>query len=432
MNKPTPAPSSLGRRNFLKSSAGVLACAFAGTPLILRSEILGHRRAGPNSRINLGMIGCGGMLNYHLRSFLGREDVEILALCDVNRRHLSSTQERCRGVFDSCKLYEDFEEVMSRPDIDAVLVTTPDHWHAAIAIAAMRAGKDVYVEKPMTLTIREGQKMVEAERRYGRVLQVGSQQRSEWAFRRAVEIVRNHQIGEIREIYARLDRFEPPALLPEEEIPEELNYDKWLGPAPWAPYNSERVRGHYGGGWRRFWEYGSRKNGDWGAHHYDIIQWALDMDDSGPTLFVPKGYEGEPYQYHQYANGIKVYRDHHYRDDYMIRFVGTEGEVLVSRGGEIETTPGYLARASLAPGDEHVYISDSHKNNWLDCIRNRSKTICPATIGHRTATICQLAGIAERLNIPVRWNPENQEFVDSPAAERWIDRPRRAGYALPV
>src|SRR5690606_25686647 len=176
-------------------------------------------------------------------------------------------------------------------------------WHAAIAIAAMRAGKDVYVEKPMTLTIAEGKAMVEAQRRYGSIVQVGSQQRSEAAFRKAAEMVRSGWIGEVKEVHTRLGTFPPPTLGPEEPIPEGFNYDKWLGPAPYEPYTANRVLGDYNGGWRCYWEYGSRKNGDWGAHHFDIAQWALGRDHTGPTLFVPKGYEGEEYQYHQYADG---------------------------------------------------------------------------------------------------------------------------------
>ena len=173
----------------------------------------------------------------------------------------------------------------------------------------MKSGKDVYVQKPMTLTIHEGRLMSDANRQYGAILQVGSQQRSERAFRKACEIVRNGWIGKVHTIYTDLGEFAPPQTLPEEAIPDGFDYDRWLGPTPWYPYNKKRVEGNYGGGWRCFWDYGSRKNGDWGAHHFDIIQWALGMDHSGPVEFFPKGYQGAEYQSHVYADGAITNND---------------------------------------------------------------------------------------------------------------------------
>jgi len=282
----------------------------------------------------------------------------------------------------------------------------------------------------MTLTIREGRLMSDACRQYGTIFQVGSQQRSSRAFRKACEIVHNGWIGKVHTIYARLGQFAPPATLPEQPIPEGFDYDRWLGPTPWYPYNTERVKGNYGGGWRRFWEYGSRKNGDWGAHHFDIIQWALGMDDSGPVKFVPKGWNGYEYQTHYYADGTRVLRDHATTGGHMIQFIGTKGEVMVSRGERIDTKPVELARAALLPSETHLYESRSHEGNWLDCVRTRSKPICDAEIGHRTATICHLSGIAERLGRPIKWDPLEEKILDDPAATRWFDRPRRAPYVM--
>ena len=323
---------------------------------------------------------------------------------------------------------------MARSDIDAVIIGTPDHWHAAISIDAMRAGKDVYVEKPMALTLDEAAAMVAAEKRYGRILQVGSQQRSDSAMRQAVDIVRNGWIGEITEIHIDLKgEFAPVSLLPEEPIPADIDYDRWLGPAPWRPYNSTRVLGNFGGGWRIFWDYGSRKNGDWGAHHFDIVQWALDMDGNGPVLFVPKGFEGEPYQYHQYANGLKVTasKGGGPANGAMIRFVGKNGEVKVSRE-MIETTPAGLASKIPSSNEFRAYRSNDHRQNWLDSIITRRPPICPATVGASTFDICSLAGIAERLNRPIHWNPEKREITGDPEATRFADYTRRAGYQLPV
>jgi predicted dehydrogenase len=311
-----------------------------------------------------------------------------------------------------------------------LLIATPDHWHVLQSIAAIKAGKDVYCQKPMTLTIHEGRLMSDACKQYGTVFQVGSQQRSEWQFRKACEIVRNGWIGKVHTVYARLGGFAPPTTLPEQPVPAGFDYDRWLGSTPWYPYNEERVKGNYGGGWRRFWEYGSRKNGDWGAHHFDIIQWALGMDEAGPVRYEPKGWRGAQYQKHFYANGIEVIRDHATTGGHMIQFIGTEGEVMVSRGGRLDTTPVSLAKRPLSPSEIHLHESGNHESNWIDCIKTRNTPICPAEIGHRTATICHLSGIAERLGRPIEWDPAEEKILGDAAAARWQDRPRRAPYIL--
>jgi hypothetical protein len=258
----------------------------------------------------------------------------------------------------------------------------------------------------------------------------GSQQRSERAFRKACEIVRNGWIGKVHTIYTGLGEFPPPATLPEQPIPEGFDYDRWLGPTPWYPYNGERVKGNYGGGWRRFWDYGSRKNGDWGAHHFDIIQWALGMDNSGPVEFIPKGYEGAEYQTHIYADGTKVLRDHPVRGRHMIQFIGTQGEVMVSRNDLLDTLPVELKERPLEANDIHLYNSNDHQENWLQGIKTRKPPICPAEIGHRTASICHLSGIAERLKRPIKWDPAKEEILGDTEAVRWMDRPRRAPYVI--
>jgi len=427
---------SLNRRDFLSKGAAVLGAAVV-YPTLVPSRVFGA--TAPSNRITMGMIGMGLQMGGHLRSMLGRSNVQVLAVCDVDRAKRENAKDQVEkayskaaasGAYKGCEAYLEYEQLCARPDIDAVVICTPDHWHALCSLAAIKTGKDVYSEKPMTLTIREGQLMREACRQYGAVFQVGSQQRSEWAFRKACEIVRNGWIGKIKTVYARLGEFAPPMTLPEQPIPEGFDYDRWLGPTPWYPYNAERVKGDFGGGWRRFWEYGSRKNGDWGAHHFDIIQWALGMDDSGPVRFVPKGWNGTEYQTHIYADGISVLRDHPTTGGHMIQFIGTDGEVMVSRGGLIDTKPVELARAPLGPNDIRLYESNDHAGNWLDGIRTRKKTICDVGIGHRTATICHLSGIAERQGRPIQWDPVKEEILDDPAAARWTDRPRRAPYVL--
>ena len=427
---------SMSRRSFLRQGAATLG-AISAFPAIVPSAVIGAN--APSNRINMGMIGMGLMMGGHLNNMLGRSDVQVLAVCDVksdkreqaqNRVNKKYAQAVASGKYKGCDAYNEYERICERSDIDAVYVVTPDHWHAMCSLAAIKAGKDVYCQKPMTLTIREGRLMSEACKQYGTIFQVGSQQRSEWQFRQACEIVRNGWIGRVHTIYTGLGSFAQPTTLPEQPIPAGFDYDRWLGSTPWFPYNEERVKGNYGGGWRRFWEYGSRKNGDWGAHHFDIIQWALGMDAGGPVRFVPKGWQGTKYQTHYYANGIKVLRDHPVKGGHMIQFIGTEGEVMVSRGGRLDATPASLIKRPLGPTDIHLHESGNHEANWVDCIKTRNTPICHAEIGHRTATICHLSGIAERLQRPIEWDPVEEKILNDEAAARWIDRPRRAPYIL--
>jgi predicted dehydrogenase len=429
--QPTPTPN---RRHFLKTSLGAAGAVFAG-PQIVRAETLGNaNKAGANSRIGMGFIGMGLISDGHVRSFPGMKNVQPIAVCDVRDEPLKKSV----GILNE-KGYKDiiatsrFEEVISNPDIQAVCVTTPDHWHAAMTLAALKAGKDVYVEKPMTLTIEEGKALVAAEKQYGRIVQVGSQQRSSIHFRIAANLVRNGMIGEIKEVYCRLGEFPPP---PEKEqivpVPAGFDYDRWLGPTPFFEYSENRVKGNYGGGWRCYWEYGSRKFGDWGAHHFDIVQWALDRDETGPVEFVPKGFEGADALHYRYADGITVWRDKKNPDNgHAIRFVGTKGEVYVDRG-KIASSPAELVRHKFGPNDIQVYESKDHRTNFIDSILSRKPTICPAGVGHRTGTICQLAAISQRLERPLKWDPKTEQVIGDKEAAAMQDRPRRKGYEMPA
>ena len=420
--------STLSRRSFIKAG---LATA-AGTifsPYIARSNPI-----GANNRVRMALIGCGLIMGGHHGWAQSHPMIDLVAVCDVKKSQREAALTKLKQKNPNAVGYVDYGDIMARSDIDAVIIGTPDHWHAAISIDAMRTGKDVFVEKPMALTLDEAAAIVAAEKRYGRILQVGSMQRSDPAMRQAVDIVRNGWIGEITEIHVDFKGdFAPVSLLPEQPVPADIDYDRWLGPAPWRPYNNERVLGWWAGGWRIFWDYGSRKNGDWGAHHFDIVQWALDMDGNGPVLFVPKGFEGSPYQYHQYANGLKVTasKGGGPANGAMIRFVGKNGEVKVSRG-EIESTPAGLASQIPSSSEFRAYRSNDHRQNWLDSIISRRPPICPATVGASTFDICGLAGIAERLNRPIQWNPEKRQIKDDPEAARFADYTRRAGYSLPV
>jgi predicted dehydrogenase len=429
MNHPTSS-----RRQFIKSSLYAGGAVFAG-PQIIRAETLGNAtKAAANSRIGMGFIGMGLISDGHVRSFPGMKNVQPIAICDVKEE----ARKKAVGILNE-KGFKDiiatakFEEVISNPEIQAVCVTTPDHWHAAIALAALKAGKDVYVEKPMTLTIAEGKALAAAEKKYGRIVQVGSQQRSSIHFRIAANLVRNGLIGDIKEVHCRLGEFpQPPGKEEVVPVPPGFDYDRWLGPTPFFEFSENRVKGNYGGGWRCYWEYGSRKFGDWGAHHFDIVQWALDRDDTGPVEFIPKGYEGAEALHYKYADGITVWRDKKNPDNgHAIRFVGTKGEVYVDRG-KIASSPAELVRHKFGPNDIQVYESNDHRSNFIESILSRKPTICPAGVGHRTGTICQLAAISQRLEKPLKWDPKTEEVTDSKEAAAMMDRPRRKGYEMPA
>lgn len=419
------------RRQFLRLSLAT-AGAVVAAPQLVRAETLGNAtKAGANSRIGMGFIGMGLISDGHLKSFPGFPPIQPIAVCDVRDGQVKKAVGTLKQMgYDGIQATARFEEVLANPDVDAVCVTTPDHWHAAIALAAMKAGKDVYVEKPMTLTIEEGKALVAAEQKFGRILQVGSQQRSSVHFRIAVNLVRNGLIGEVKEIYCQLGEFpQPPNPEKIVPVPEGFDYDRWLGPAPFHEYSDHRVQGNYGGGWRCYWDYGSRKFGDWGAHHFDIVQWALDRDDTGPVEFIPKGYEGATHHHYRYADGITVWREKKPDHGHMIRFIGTKGEVHVSRG-KIATLPEELVRHRFTADEVQVYESKDHRRNFIDSMLSRKPPICPATVGHRTATICQLAGIAQRLGRPLKWDPAAEQVVGDAEARAMQDRPRREGYAI--
>lgn len=432
---PSPARELLSRRTVLKRGlAGIIAYAVA--PNFFPSTLFGKN--APSNRLNVGMVGNGLICDAHIGALLDRDDCRILAVCDVWRRKAVKARDRIAksyganksgGTYQGIDICERYEELVARDDLDVVFVTTPDHWHAAVARAAMIAGKDVYVEKPITLTLREGRILVETARQHGRIFQSGMQQRSNVSFRKAAELVRNGLIGDLKLIRTRLGEFPPALPLPAQPIPEDLDWDRWLGPTPWRPFNEKRIKGDYGGGWRCFLEYGARKNGDWGAHHFDIIQWALGMDDSGPVEFTPKGFDGAKYQSHTYANGVRVER---YEDGLksMIEFYGKDGMVGISRNDEFETTPADLKHRPLRGEEVHLYASDDHHTDFFSCVRTRQRPITDVEIGHRTASVCHLSGIAEKLGRPIRWDPAREEIIGDSVAASMLDRPRRAPYAL--
>jgi predicted dehydrogenase len=433
---PAPAlPRPVTRRALLKRGlTGILACGVA--PNIFPARLFG--RNAPSNQLTVGLVGNGLICGSHAGTLTGRDDCRVLATCDVVRSKAEKMRDRldqaygksnASGTSRGVDIHDTHEELLARSDLDVVFVCTPDHWHAAVSKAAMLAGKDVYCEKPLTLTVREGRVLVDTARRYGRILQTGTQQRSNKSFRKAAEIVRNGWIGDLELIRTRLGAFPPAAALPAEPVPADFNYDRWLGPTPWRPYNEKRVKGDYGGGWRCFLEYGGRKNGDWGAHHFDIIQNALGMDDSGPVEFIPAGFEGCRYQTHVYANGLRVER-HEDGLKPMIEFRGTKGAIGVSRDDLIESDPPDLFARPLRAEEVHLYASDNHHTNFFHCVRTRQRPISDVEAGHRSATVCHLNAMAAQLGRALRWNPKKEEIIGDAMASRLLDRPRRGGYPL--
>ena len=390
----------LTRRGFLAGAAAALAAPY----------FVPRKAFGANDQITAGIIGLGGPAGG------GGGGTRTIAACDVRDDKLG----RHRGNKD-VKTYRDFRELLARDDIDAVFIGTPDHWHALASIAAAKAGKDIYCEKPMTLTIREGRAMVNAVRRYDRVFQTGSQQRSEngGKFRFACEMVRSGRIGEVKQVHVNVGGPSGECYLPPVPVPKGIDWDMWLGPAPWRPFHP---RIGLSGSWRAYRDYSGGGMTDWGHHHFDIVQWALDKDTSGPREIIPPNGKDVRHLTYIYDGGIEVY--HGGAQGAQIEFKGTEGRIMVDRG-TLKTDPPYLMADPVGPGEVRLYHATSQKGNWVECIRSRERPICDVEIGCRSVTVCHLGNIAYWIKRPLKWDPVKEEFIGDPEASRWLDRPKR-------
>jgi hypothetical protein len=429
------ARHTIGRRKFLRQTGGVLGAAL-GVPTFIPASALGRAGAiAPSERITMGFIGVGGQGTGHLLGgawtyltggYAARKDVQVLATCDVRRERREMTRQKVnehyRDVygekFTPCKAYTDFRQVLDRPDIDAVLIATPAHWHATMAVMAAQAGKDMYCEKPSAVTIAESQQMLAAVQRYGRVYQAGTQQRSEYGgkFRLACEFVRSGRIGKLQSIYAYRDGgaiFWPTRFGPGQPVPDSVDWDLYLGPMPWFPYDGN-VGAH------RF-DIGEL---NWGQHHYDIVQWAADADHTGPVeLFMEDGFSC-----YKYASGVVVYGKPYPGEptggDGGACFVGTAGRIAVDRDNLVSDPPD-LAREPLRPNEVHLYHSNSHSGNFLQCVRTRQPTICTAAIAQRAASALLLGGVVKQLKRTLKWDPVAQRFPDDDEANRLLSFARR-------
>ena len=400
----------------------------------------------------MALIGAGNQSRVDLPGIMGHGDVQVMAVCDVNRgshgyarpedflgREPVQQQvnqyygEKTRaGQFSGCAAYGDFREVLARDDVDAVMVILPDHWHALVTVQACEAAKDVYCQKPLSLTIHDGQQMVRAVRQYQRILQTGSQYRSNAVVRRVCELVRNGRIGEVRRVISIVNGSGPgpgPGWQPM-PVPEGFDYDLWLGPAPTAPYHVDRCLYRF----RFLLDYSGGQATNTGAHSTDIVQWALGTDDTGPVEFEGLGVvwppEGHLYTTAmttdfraRYANGIEfICRTQ--EPGFGARFEGTEGWIQYTYN-QIDASSESVKQSEIGPDEIHLPVSDNHYRNFLDCVRSREEPIEPVEVGHRTASICHAGNIAMRLNRKLQWDPEKEMFVNDDQANRMLRRPYR-------
>jgi len=435
--------NNISRRDFVSKASLAL-----GSFMIVPRHVLGGKKAdgsrylAPSDIISLGFIGTGKQGRGLTSSFLNTNEVRIAALSEVYQAKAQLTLDRIKmqyekntqlGAFSEIPVYQDFRELLNRKDIDAVVIATPDHWHAAIAVRAAEAGKDIYCEKPLSLTVREGRAMVNAARKYKKVFQTGSMQRSWPEFRQTAELIRNGYIGEVKTIKVNVGT--PPIVynLAEEKIPEGLDWGKWLGPNESAVFNSELappISKDVFPNWRLFREFGGGMVTDWGAHMFDIVQWSLGMDDSGPVeVLAPDGKEIKFLTY-KYENGITMTHEK-WEWNNAIHFVGTEGEIKVQRK-KIETTPTSLKDKVIGETEKHVYKSENHYKDFLDAMRNRSKPICDVEVGHRTASVCNIGNIAYRLNRSLKWNPKKEIFIDDKEANALLGRTMNKEWGIKI
>ncbi len=456
MNQSPKSSRSPSRRRFLKGTAKLAAAGFAFPAIVPGSALGRNGKVAPNERINLGVIGTGNQGFNDLRSFLRDERVQIVAVCDVNRESPGywdgkiggrepakrlvdehySRGENARG----CAAYVDFREILDREDIDAVEVCTPDHWHAIPVIEACKAKKDIYCQKPLALTVAEGRAMSFAVNKHKVIFQTGSQQRSDPNFRRACEIVRNGRIGKLQTVrvglpggrsdYAKSGDHKAP-----QPVPDGFEYERWLGPAPEAPYTPARCHVNF----RWILDYSGGQVTDWGGHHPDCAQWGMGTELTGPVAFrnVKGSFPPDPlwntateFSFEAvYENGVRMLISN--TEKMGVTFNGSEGTVHVNRG-HFETDPVSLRDTVIGPDEIHLYKSDDHFRNFIDCVLSREPTAAPVEVAHRSITICHLGNIAMRLGrTELRWDPRTERILGDDEANAMLSRPYRDPWKLP-
>jgi predicted dehydrogenase len=456
----------VSRRDFLKAAGkGALASAAAvqAFPLIVPSTVFGE--TAPSNRINVGAIGTGRISRGHDLPGVWRYDTaRIMAVCDLDSRRLSEAKKLVNDYYskqsgkpyDGVTTYSNYRELLKNKDIDAVLVSTPDHWHALIAIHAVEAGKDVYLQKPASLTIAEGRALSNAVKRSGRILQLGSQQRSSPQFRYAAELVRNGRIGQLKTVEVGLPVDPAGDVEPQMPVPENLHYEMWLGSTPNVYYTEKRVHPQVGydrPGWLRCEQFGAGMITGWGAHHVDSAHWGMGTELTGPVeisgwgQFPAKGLwdvHGSFKTEALYENGVRMIISDSFPNG--VKFEGTEGWIFVSRGDERVTSSDPVAKLKdakalaasdpkiitsvIGPNEIQLYESKEHHLNWLECIRSRKEPIAPVEVGHRSCSACLLHHIAMKLKRKIYWDPKTERFKKDDQANSMLSRPQRRPYNI--
>lgn len=422
---------SMTRRDFFRRTASV--GAVMAFPAIVPSSVFGAN--APSNRIVMGAIGVGSQGTGDMRGFLGKSEVQMVAVCDVEKAHRDQAKQLCDEKYDNgdCTSYLDFRELIGRGDLDAVMLAMPDHWHAIPAIAAARAGLDIHGQKPFARSIREGRAMCDTVHRYGRVWQTGSQQRSDYNFRRACELVRNGRIGKILKIEVGLPTGGGTDVKAVAQVPEGLDWDFWLGPAPHVPY-----RGVLHWNWRWIMDYSGGQLTDWAGHHIDIAHWGMGWDYTGPVEIEGRGNYPQdgiynvPTEYRfncTYANGIVMTVANNQQLTQGAKWYGEKGWIHVSRGG-LSASNEKILKEEIGPDEIRLYDSRDHKQNFLDCVKSRKLTICPAEVGLRSISVALLGEIAMLTGRKIKWNPDTEEIAGDPEASALLGRSYREPWVL--
>ncbi len=429
----------IDRRGFLKAAAGTALSA----PLFIPAAAIGRDgNTSPSNRITMGFIGTGSQGMGIMGGFLGRGDVRVVAVCDVDRNRLNNARDRVNNRYrnEDCAVYTDFRELLARKDLDAVGLALPDHWHAVPAIAAAQAGLDCYGEKPLSRSIRESRAICDAVKRYGRVWQTGSQQRSSENFRFACELVRNGVVGKIHTVEVGLPNGPSTGTREPLPVPDHIDWDMWLGPAPWRPYtNFGRGGPHWD--WRWIMDYSGGQLTDWAGHHIDIAHWGLDLDHTGPVEvegegnFPRQGIFDAPTEYRfncLYESGVNILvaNEGQLPHGRGTRFIGDNGWIHVHRGGLNASNSSWLQRDILDANAIRLYRSNNHIGNFIDCVKTRRDPIVPAETGTRSISVAHLGEIAMITGRKIRWNPVTEEIINDPRASALLGRSYREPWIL--
>lgn len=434
MKKETPIPSK-SRRQFVKTGFQA-AIAFTIVP---RFVLGGKGYLPPSDRITLGFIGTGKQSKSLVNSF--KSIAQTIAGADVDQQKLAAFKKITENhyaeavqkqTYKGFTAYADFREMLERKDIDAIVIATPDHWHAVNTVMAANAGKHVYCEKPMAHTVEEGRAMVNVMKKNKLVFQTGSMQRSWDKFRTACELIRNGYLGEIKEVLVNVGDPGIAFTLEGMPVPEYLNWEGWVGPAPMTAYHTELsppVTKDVYPNWRNYKEYGGGILSDWGAHMFDIAQWALGMDRTGPVKYIPPTQDGAKRGLTMiYENGI-VMKHEDFGRKWGVRFIGGKGTLDISRD-YLDSNPATIATATLGSNDIRLYNSNNHYQDWLDCIKTGKEPICDAETGHRSSSVCALANIAYWMKRPLEWDPKKEQFRNDAEANALVKANIRGPWKL--